>query len=145
MTERLHFHFSLSCIGEGNGNPLQCSCLENPRDPAAWWAAIYEVAESDTTDATQQQQQQYLPTVSSTSAVCYKQLIIFHLTHLHSVRTYLPQPQLQVNCHQPPVKQSTWGKADRRTLSWEHTDSTDTDFYQRQVYLATQWADRDLL
>ena len=40
-TERLHFHFSLSCIGEGNGNPLQCSCLENPRDGGAWWAAIY--------------------------------------------------------------------------------------------------------
>ena len=46
MTERLHFHFSLSCIGEGNGNPLQCSCLENPRDGGAWWAAIYEVAQS---------------------------------------------------------------------------------------------------
>ena len=39
-TERLPFHFSLSCIGEGNGNPLQCSCLENPRDGEAWWAAI---------------------------------------------------------------------------------------------------------
>ena len=36
MTEQLHFHFSLSCIGEGNGNPLQCSCLENPRDGGAW-------------------------------------------------------------------------------------------------------------
>ena len=41
---RLHFHFSLSCIGEGNGNPLQCSCLENPRDRGAWWAAVYGVA-----------------------------------------------------------------------------------------------------
>ena len=38
-TERLHFHFSLSCMGEGNGNPLQCSCLENPREGGAWWAA----------------------------------------------------------------------------------------------------------
>ena len=46
MTERLHFHFSLSCIGEGNGNPLQCSCLENPRDRGAWWAAVYWVAQS---------------------------------------------------------------------------------------------------
>ena len=45
-TERLHFHFSLSCIGEGNGNPLQCSCLENPRDGGAWWAAISWVAQS---------------------------------------------------------------------------------------------------
>jgi len=47
-TERLHFHFSLSCIGEGNGNPLQCSCLKNPRDRGAWWAAIYGVAQSQT-------------------------------------------------------------------------------------------------
>ena len=47
-TERLHFDFSLSCIGEGNGNPLQCSCLENPRDGRAWWAAIYGVAQSGT-------------------------------------------------------------------------------------------------
>ena len=46
MTERLHFHFSLSCIGERNGNPLQCSCLENPRNRGAWWAAIYGVAQS---------------------------------------------------------------------------------------------------
>ena len=46
MTERLHFHFLLSCIGEGNGNPLQCSCLENPRDGGAWWAAVYGVAQS---------------------------------------------------------------------------------------------------
>ena len=48
MTKRLHFHFSLLWIGEGNGNPLQCSCLENPRDGAAWWAAICGVAQSRT-------------------------------------------------------------------------------------------------
>ena len=47
-TERLHFHFSLSRIGEGNGNPLQCSCLENPMDVGAWWAAVYGVAQSQT-------------------------------------------------------------------------------------------------
>ena len=47
-TERLHFHFSLSCIGEGNGNPLQCSCLENPRAGGAWWTAVYGVAQSGT-------------------------------------------------------------------------------------------------
>ena len=47
-TERLHFHFSLSHIGEGNGNPLQGSCLENPRDEGAWWATIYGVTQSQT-------------------------------------------------------------------------------------------------
>ena len=47
-TEQLHFHFSLSCIGEGTGNTLQCSCLENPRDGGAWWAAVYGVTQSRT-------------------------------------------------------------------------------------------------
>ena len=58
MTERLHFHFSLSCIGEGNGSPLQYSCLENSRDRGAWWGAVYGVTESDMTEAIYQQQQQ---------------------------------------------------------------------------------------
>ena len=57
-TERLHFYSSLSCIGEGNGNPLQCSCLENPKDGEAWWAAVYGVAQSRTRLKRQQQQQQ---------------------------------------------------------------------------------------
>ena len=47
-TEQLHFHFSLSCFGEGNGNPLQCSCLENPKDGRAWWAAVDGIAQSQT-------------------------------------------------------------------------------------------------
>ena len=63
MTERLHFHFSLSCIGEGNGNPLQCSCLENPMDSGAWWAAVYGVSQSRT--RLKRQQQQYLPANSA--------------------------------------------------------------------------------
>jgi len=61
-TERLHFHFSLSCIGEGNGNPLQCSCLENPRDGGAWWAAVPGVAQSWTR----------LKWLSSSSSSCCK-------------------------------------------------------------------------
>ena len=60
-TERLDFHFSLSCIGEGNGNPLQCSCLENPREGGAWWAAVYVVAQSRTR----------LKQLSSSSSKCY--------------------------------------------------------------------------
>ena len=56
MTERLHFHFSLSCIGEGNGNPLQCSCLENPRDGSLVGCRLWGHTELDTTDVTSQQQ-----------------------------------------------------------------------------------------
>ena len=52
VTKQLPFHFSLPCIGGGNGNPFQCSCLENPRDGGAWWAAFYGVTESDTTEVT---------------------------------------------------------------------------------------------
>ena len=58
-TERLPFHFSLSCIRERNGNPLQYSCLENPRDGGAWWAAVYGVAQSWTRLKRQQQQRQW--------------------------------------------------------------------------------------
>ena len=60
-TERLHFHFSLACIGKGNGNPLKCCCLENPRDGGAWWAALYGVAQSWT----------QLKRLSSSSSVWY--------------------------------------------------------------------------
>ena len=66
VTERLHFHFSLSRIGEGNGNPLQCSCLENPRDRRAWWASIYGVAQSWT-------QLKRLSSSSNSSSITWKQ------------------------------------------------------------------------
>ena len=69
-TERLHFHFSLSCIGEGNGNLLQCSCLENPRDGGAWWPAIYGVAQSRTR----------LKRLSSSSSSCLK-VVLRSLEH----------------------------------------------------------------
>ena len=69
-TERLPFHFSLSCIGEGNGNPLQCSCLENPRDRGAWWAAVYGVAQSRT----------WLKRLSSSSSILYSYRSTLHNT-----------------------------------------------------------------
>ena len=65
MTERLHFHFSLSCIGEGNGDPLQYSCLENPRDGGAWWAAVYGIAQGQT----------QLKRLSSSSSNCAQNFI----------------------------------------------------------------------
>ena len=75
-TEWLHFHFSLSCIGEGNGNPLQCSCLENPRDGGAWWAAVDGVVQSRTR----------LKRLSSSSSSIYEHYIynIYICTYIHS-------------------------------------------------------------
>ena len=75
MTERL-FHFSLSCIGEGNGNPLQCSCLENPRDGGAWWAAVYGVVQSRT----------QLKRPSSSSNSPYKRRKRYHKYGAHKKR-----------------------------------------------------------
>ena len=76
-TERLHFYFLLSCIGEGNGNPLQCSCLENPRDSGAWWAAVCGVAQS----------QIQLKQISSSSSIMQKQfgvllLLVFNINEI---------------------------------------------------------------
>ena len=78
MTERLHFHFSLLCIGEGNGNPLQCPCLENPRDRGAWWAAVHGVAQSQTR----------LKRLSSSSSSS-----LLHLTAWSSITFYLVTPR----------------------------------------------------
>ena len=82
-TERLHFHFSLSCIGEGNGNPLQCSYLENPRDGGAWWAAVYGVTQSRT----------WLKRLSSISFCCAAKWISYTSTYIHS---YLDSFPMQV-------------------------------------------------
>ena len=68
-TEQLHFHFSLSCIGEGNDNPLQCSCLENPRDGGAWWAAVYGATQSRTR----------LKWLSSSSSRCFCGVLLLFL------------------------------------------------------------------
>ena len=83
-TERLHFHFALSCIGEGNGNPLQCSWLENPRDGGSWWVAIYGVTQSWT----------WLKWLSSSSSIRYlsfsfwlTSLCIICSRFIHLIRT----------------------------------------------------------
>ena len=88
-TEQLHFHFSLSCIGKGNGNPLQCSCLENPRDGGAWWAAFYGVAQSRTRlkrlSSSSSSSSGLNTTLSSLSAdlcVCVPVLLVDNMGHL---------------------------------------------------------------
>ena len=80
-TKRLYFHFSLSCIGEGNGNPLQCSCLENPRDGEAWWAAIYGVAQSWT---------RLKRLNNSSSMLCQWNMPYTKLNILHTIKIILP-------------------------------------------------------
>ena len=88
MTERPHFHFSLSCIGEGNGNPLQCSCLENPRDGGAWWAAICGVTQSWTR----------LKRLSSSSS------IYIYVPPPHAEPpSYLPPYPICLGCHRVPA------------------------------------------
>ena len=77
MTEQLHFHFSLSCTWEGNGNPHQCSCLENPRDGGAWWAAVYGVAQSRT-------RLKWLSSSSSRDCWIIWYFYLFFLRKLHS-------------------------------------------------------------
>ena len=87
-TERLHFHFSLSCIGEGNGTPLQCSCLENPRDRGAWWAAVYGVAQSRTR----------LKRLSSSSTSLSSLSIVSHFYFSHFIGYEVPSHSLsQIN------------------------------------------------
>ena len=80
-TELLHFHFSLSCIKEGNGNPLQCSCLEDPREGGAWWAAVYGVAQSRTR----------LKRLSSSSSNVEKgtQIIIYSLMNFYKMNKHV--------------------------------------------------------
>ena len=78
FTERLRFHFSLSCIGEGNGNPLQCSCLENPMDGEAWWAAVHGVAQSWTR----------LKRLSSSSIHLYMCVYTYTYVYIH-IYTYI--------------------------------------------------------
>ena len=99
-TERLHFHFSLSHIGEGNGNPLQCSCLENPRDGGTWWAAVYGVAQSRTR-LWQQQQLMKNPSRDKTLGVNASFCILFFLhsqfnTHSEAQHVSYPTPDLHV-------------------------------------------------
>ena len=104
-TERLHFHFSLSCIGEGNGNPLQCSCLENPRDRGASWAAVYGVTQSWTR----------LKWLSSSS------YISFNINFQNSREKFLVTPP----------GSSVHGFLQARTLEWVAMPSSRRSFWPR--------------
>jgi len=94
-TERLHFHFSLSCIGEGNGNPIQCSCLENPRDRGAWWAAVYGVTQSRT-------RLKQLSSSSNSRPPCPSPSPEFTQTHIHRVSD-ANQPSHPLSSPSPPA------------------------------------------
>ena len=107
-TERLHFHFrfSLSYIGKGNGNPLQCSCLENPRDGGAWWVALYGVAQSRTR----------LKRLSSSSSIHYMPEKAMHPTPVLLPRKSHGRRSL-VGC-------SPWGREESDTTEWLHFHSS---------------------
>ena len=112
-TERLPVHFSLSCIGEGNGNPLQCSCLENPRDGGAWWATVYGVAQSRT-------RLKRLSSSSSSGLFCgvWASLVAQMMKNLPTVRVrkipwrrqWHPTP-LQHSCLENPMDRGAWWAA----------------------------------
>ena len=121
-TERLPFQFSLSCIGEGNGNPLQCSCLENPRDGGAWWASVYGVAQSRTrlkqlssgSSKTSNHSVQFSSVAQSCPILCdpmncsmscfpvHHQLPKFTLTNVHQVGNAI-QPSHPLSAPSPPA------------------------------------------
>ena len=94
-TEQLHFHFSLSCIGEGNGNPLQCSCLENPRDGGAWWAAVHWVSQSRI-----RLKRLSSSSSSSSSIILYAQLKVYKLPLKIKLRALLKawSPHVFLSC-----------------------------------------------
>ena len=103
-TERLHLHFSLSCIGEGNGNPLQCSCLENPRDGGACWAAVYGVAQCWT-------RLKRLSSSSSNTVTHYSIIIIVTLYLLqHPWSGSWALQKFQISATGWPFKQKAKGK-----------------------------------
>ena len=87
-TERLHFHFSPSCTGEGNGNPLQGSCLENPRDGGAWWAAISGVAQSQTRLKQLSSSSCSMTISRSTQAASNDLISFFFMTESYSLESY---------------------------------------------------------
>ena len=103
-TERLHFHFSLSCIGEGNGNPLQCSCLENPGDGGAWGAAVSGVAQSRTrlkrlgsgSSRCLTRGLPFSPCALLSAPVGYGGLYLEYLCNLYSVHTWLRWKETQI-------------------------------------------------
>ena len=111
-TEKLHFHFPLSCIGEGNGNPLQCSCLENPRDGGAWWAAVSGVAQSQTR----------LKQLSSSSSFCITLCLRKSMEQIGTIIfIYIPSKEILI-CFVPALPQVMgiiWGAKLRKSLPWE--------------------------
>ena len=115
-TGRLHFHFSLSCTGEGNGNPLQCSCLENPRDGGAWWAAIYGVTQSRT----------WLKQLSSSSSICLGKMssLCLNMTILALIRI--------------AIYRKRWETIVAQTM-WQHSEWKRVELITQEIF-PTHWA-----
>ena len=110
-TERLDFHFSLSCIGEGNGNPLQCFCLENPRDGGAWWAAVYGVAQSRT----------QLKRLSSSSSVLKIIGNFYTYNEVFVEEHYLIWQSTQFYCMFIVISIHQWAQVNKNAISFYYT------------------------
>ena len=122
-TEWLHFHFSFSCIGEGNGNPLQCSCLENPRDGGAWWAAVYGFAQSRT----------WLKLLSSSSS--RNDLTVFSVSHLWR-EAFTDSFFISTNIYVEPVTLGTAGAGRKHFVILLHITLSRVPFlYAKQLTL----------
>ena len=125
MTERLHFDFSLSCIGEGNGNPLQCSCLENPRDGGAWWAAVYGVAQSRTrlkwlsSSSSTLIKSLYMPFQDNSYSLCTPPPVETCPTLLCSLSVWFPWPASSSLPHPLLLAELTNSKYWQKTKEWE--------------------------
>ena len=122
-TEWLHFHFSLSCIGEGNGNPLQCCCLENPRDRGAWWAAVYGVAQSQTWLKWLSSSIVFRNSAPSQLSASMK-LILSSETFLYIFAKWLYYTFIPLMCH-PPCKKAA-------SFYWKQ-DSTETQGMESEM------------
>ena len=145
-TKRLHFHFSLSCIGEGNSNPLQCSRLENPRDREAWWAATYGVAQSRT-------RLKWLSSSSSSSPTRNRTWAPLHCRCRVLTTGLLESPLLPAFVNKVLLQHSyllsqdtflqrwviamdtTWSRKPKRLLIWHFTEKIcDWELYRKNIY-----------
>ena len=139
-TERLHFQFSLSCTGEGNGNPLQCSCLENPRDGGAWWAAIYGVAQSWTQLKRLSSSFRWTVKGLSHTYACILSPLLFHMRCFVLLGGQWPEKVLRWPHRPPALGTLAQSSARLKLLPWLHAFTVSS--YLNWPRIAFSWSGR---